>query len=95
MKFVLSLVALSLVAAVNAAPAPVFAEGGKLDKIQDSLEQIAILATDLNTMEERLGVLEDAKDTIVGVQDSLAKAVDTDGYTYKNPAAPAEKKKGT
>jgi len=94
MKFVLSLVALSLVAAVNAAPAPVFAEGTPLDTIQDSLEQIAILATDLKTMEGRLGELEIAEPTITGVQKSLADAVATEGYKYGKPATPAAEGKG-
>merc|ERR1711981_168868 len=81
MKFVLSLVVLALVAAVNVAPAPEFAAGGDLDLIQASLVDIEVAASDLNIMETRLGDLEVAKDTILAAELALETAVSAAGYS--------------
>ena len=81
MKFVLSLVVLALVAAVNAAPAPEFAAGGDLDLIQASLVDIETAADDLDIMEGRLGDLEAAKQTILDAETALETAVSASGYS--------------
>lgn len=79
MKFVLALVALALVATVNAAPSPAF--DGDLDLIQKSLVDIATAAANLNVMETNLGDLALKKDKIEAAELALETATATTGYT--------------
>merc|ERR1711944_292180 len=81
MKFVLFFVALAFVAAVDAAPADgkVFGKDG-LGAIQANLAKLPPLASDLNTMEEKLTALSKKDAVFKDAADSLATAVDTKDY---------------
>ena len=88
MKFALSLVALSLLAAVDAVPAGggTYSSNklfeGVLDQVQGALEDIALAGIDLETMEGKLQVLVDNADTIFTAEKNLEDAVDAS--VYKN-----------
>ena len=87
MKFVLSLVALALVAAVNAAPA----FDGDLLVIKNSLADIGVAATNLGVMEANLGALELQKETIVNAEKALETAVDLAGAAGYDATAQVQK----
>merc|ERR1712096_101151 len=89
MKFVLSLVALALVAAVNAAPSPAF--DGDLLVIKNSLADIGVAATNLGVMEANLGALELQKETIVNAEKALETAVDLAGAAGYDATAQVQK----
>ena len=89
MKFVLFFVALAFVAAVDAAPrdGKSFGAGPKgLGGIQQNLDALGPLATDLDTMEKKLDALAVEAPTFGKAVGVLQKAMST--KDYKAPPAP-------
>jgi hypothetical protein len=78
------LVALALVACVNAAPSPdAYADyfTGDLAAIQASLGDIAIAAGNLQIMEDNLGALSADAATITAAEDAMELATSTADFT--------------
>lgn len=82
MKFVLALVALTLVAAVNGKPTTVFMDNGmaNVEANQVSAVKIGYAEKDLQVAENQLKAFSDAESTITAATSALTTAMDTDGY---------------
>ena len=94
MKFVICIVALALMATIEAAPATetgsygseTAGDGSKyfaneLDGIQGALKDISAAGTDLTTIETKLENLVDGSADIYAAEDALETAVDSAAYT--------------
>lgn len=82
MKFVLALVALTLVAAVNGKPSTVFSDNGmsNVETNQISAVKIGYAAEDLQVFENQMKAFSEAESTITAATSALTTAMDTESY---------------
>jgi len=84
MKFALCIVAVAMMATVDATPAysdvSYFSDGGTLDNIQGAIIDVVSAAEDLGVMEGKLEAIVSASTDVFAVESNVEYAVDRAAY---------------